>query len=72
MERVKTMKRNNRDFQRGLRHFDAVWERQTQLRQAELDAGQPVHVYAYDSLSAYVECDGQRGFAPVKFLKKPD
>ena len=39
---------------------------------AELDAGQPVHVYAYDSLSAYVECDGQRGFAPVKFLKKPD
>ena len=39
---------------------------------AELDAGKPVHVYAYDSLSAYVECDGQRGFAPVKFLKKPD
>ena len=27
MERVKTMKRNNHDFQRGLRHFDAVWER---------------------------------------------
>ena len=35
MERVKTMKRNNHDFQRGLRHFDAVWARVSGARSAK-------------------------------------
>ena len=35
-----------------------------------LEQGVVVHVYAFDSHSAYVEIDGRRGFVALRWLKK--